>query len=108
VLLNGSSSSDPESAPLTYAWSQTSGPAVTLDGSGGAIASFTAPEVKEPTGLVFQLTVNDGSLGASDPVTVTVGPKGGCGCTSAAAGPEWVALLMGGAAFLARRRRTRG
>lgn len=104
VLLDGSASSDPEGQPLTYAWSQTSGPSATLVGGAGAVAGFTAPEVKEPTELVFQLTVNDGSLGASDTVTITVGPKGGCGCASGAGAPELL-MLLGSAAWLARRRR---
>ena len=106
VILDGSASSDPEGRPLSYVWSQTSGPQVALTGAGGAIGAFVAPEVKEPAELVFELAVNDGSLGASDTVTVTVGPKGGCGCTGSAGGPELL-MLLGSAAWLARRRRRR-
>ena len=106
VVMNGSGSSDPEGAPLTYAWTQTGGPSVTLEGATSVIASFTAPQVKESTQVLFQLVVNDGSLVATDTVTVTVEPRSGCGCTSGAGAPE-VVMLLGGAALLARRRRRR-
>jgi len=104
VLLDGSASSDPEGRPLMYAWSQVSGPAVTLAGATGPVAGFAAPQVKEPTDLVFQLTVNDGSLGSSDTATVTVEPKGGCGCTGGGGTPELM-MLLGAVGWLARRRR---
>jgi len=70
VTLNGSGSSDPDGNPLTFAWSQTGGPAVTLTTPNTAVAHFT-PSV---TGTyTFQLQVSDGSLTATDSVVVTVG-----------------------------------
>ena len=74
VTLNGSGSSDPESANLTYAWTQASGtPTVTLTGEDTAAPTFTAPEnLSANAVLVFSLTVNDGESDSATPDTVTI------------------------------------
>jgi hypothetical protein len=76
VVLNGSSSSDPDGDPLTYSWTQTAGTTVTLTGANTVSASFTAPTVGAVRTYTFQLTVNDGQGGShSDSITVTVTPS---------------------------------
>jgi 5-hydroxyisourate hydrolase-like protein (transthyretin family) len=73
VTLNGSGSSDPDSgpSPLSYAWSQVSGPAVTLSGATTVFASFTPPSAGT---YIFQLRVSDGDAQGTDQVTVTAAP----------------------------------
>lgn len=71
VVLDGSGSSDPDGDPLGFAWTQVSGPVVTLAGANAAAASFTAPTVTNTTTLTFRLTVSDG-LGATRSVQVRI------------------------------------
>jgi hypothetical protein len=78
VTLNGTASSDPNPGEaLTFAWTQLSGPTVTLTGANTATPSFTAPQV-DPAGatLEFQLEVcdeaNPVSLCSTATVMVTV------------------------------------
>ena len=73
VTLDGTGSSDPNGDSLTYSWTQTAGPAVTLSSSTVVSPTFTAPGVTAETVLTFQLTVNDGQASSTpDAVSVTV------------------------------------
>jgi lysophospholipase L1-like esterase len=79
VLLDGTRSFDADGAISTYAWLQTSGPAVVLAGSTSAKASFIAPAAAISSAtLTFQLAVTD-SLGrqSTDSTSVAVAPDGG-------------------------------
>jgi hypothetical protein len=69
VHLDGSLSSDPSGLPLTYAWTQVSGPAVALAASTTVSPSFITPA--KPGVLGFTLTVSNGLL-TSTPALVTV------------------------------------
>jgi VCBS repeat-containing protein len=77
VALDGSASSDPNNNPITYQWTQTQGPSVTLTGAKTATPGFLAPTVTSPTILTFTLVVNDGQLDSiADSVDVVVNPAG--------------------------------
>ena len=69
VTLNGSASSDPGGSIVTYTWTQVSGTAVALAGS-GATRTFTPPD---PGTYVFGLRVTDnsGNVSLQDTVTIT-------------------------------------
>jgi hypothetical protein len=73
VTLDGRASRDPDLNPLNFAWTQVSGPTVTLLNSSSATPSFTAPQLGSgSTALVFRLVVSDGSAPPSAPDDVTV------------------------------------
>ncbi|MGO8946422.1 MAG: PKD domain-containing protein, partial [Ktedonobacterales bacterium] len=69
VTLDGSGSTDSNGNPLTYLWTQTSGPTVTLSSATAEQPTFTAPATAAT--LTFQLVVNDGQNN-SLPATVTI------------------------------------
>ena len=68
IQLDGSASYDPDGDPITFAWVQTSGPAVSLTGANIAKAGFTAAAGAAYT---FRLTVKD-DKGAESRARVTV------------------------------------
>jgi Zn-dependent metalloprotease len=89
VTLDGSGSTDPDDGIISYLWTQTEGPSVTLSSPSAVTSTFEAPEVDEETSLTFQLTVTDnGSLQSTDTCAITVttasssggGGGGGGGC----------------------------
>jgi alpha-tubulin suppressor-like RCC1 family protein len=76
VTLDASASYDPDAGGeiTAYAWTQISGPAVTLSDPSAFNPTFTAPDVNVAGGvLTLQVTVTDnGGLQASDTVTINV------------------------------------
>ena len=72
VTLNGTGSSDPDGDPLSYMWTQTAGPDVTLSDSMAAKTDFTSPYVTGNTILTFSLEVSDGNATDTAAVVITV------------------------------------
>jgi len=72
VSLTGTGS-DPNNDPITFAWSQLSGPTVSLSGANTATVTFTAPPVSRDTYLTFRIKVTDSKgAQATDDVQVRV------------------------------------
>jgi hypothetical protein len=109
VTLDGTASHDPESQPLTYAWTPPAG--VTLSDVTAARPTFTAPTSPAPQALTFLLQVSDGtSVSAADSVTININAfvPGGYSSPSTVwvtydAGANGAAMVNGtdGEAFLA-------
>jgi len=75
VTLDGSTSSDGDGSIAKYSWTQTAGPAVTLNDADTSRPSFTAPNVSSDTELKFSLVVTDDKGAVSNnsaTVSVTV------------------------------------
>ncbi len=73
VLLDGSASTAPSGLPLSFQWTQLSGPAVSIAGATNAIATFAA-QTNVSGALVFQLTVHDTRFDSNAVTTVTLTP----------------------------------
>ncbi|WP_336339647.1 PKD domain-containing protein [Haloarcula brevis] len=87
VQLYADGSTDPDGDILTYNWTQTAGPSVTLSESLFSAPTFTAPTVTEETTLTFQTRARDGNGGTdTDTVNITVRPVNDP--PSADAGPD--------------------
>jgi uncharacterized protein YkwD len=73
VTLDGSQSSDANDAVVTYQWTQTGGPAITLSDANAIRPTLVAAPITEDALLVFQLTVYDsGGDSDSDTVQITI------------------------------------
>jgi phosphatidylserine/phosphatidylglycerophosphate/cardiolipin synthase-like enzyme len=68
--LSGIASFDPDNDPLTYSWTQLSGPTAIMQDANTPTALVTPPDVVGEESLIFQLTINDGLYSASDAVRV--------------------------------------
>ena len=63
---------DAGSGTLTYSWSHDSTSDILLANPASPSTTFTAPEVDEDTAITFTLTVDDGTVTATDSLVVTV------------------------------------
>jgi hypothetical protein len=72
VILDASASSDPNGDPLSFLWTQVSGPAVTIFHPEAPVAAFKAPVLSRAGLLVFQVQVSDRHGAATDTVTIKV------------------------------------
>lgn len=105
VTLNGDASNDPDGDTLSYAWSQTLGPTVTLSNANTSTANFTAPSVTSDTLLRFDLEVSDpGGLIDTSTASVTVSSNaGGGGSGGGGALSLWLFCGLFGLSILSRK-----
>ena len=72
VSLSGTASDADPGDTLTYEWTHDSALGITFADSAALSTSFTAPDVAADTTITVTLTVNDGTVGVSDTLQVTI------------------------------------
>ena len=78
VFLDGAESYDPNGSIISYKWSQTSGPKVSIKDNLLVKASFVVPEINRTTNFIFRLEITDNDNESSiDYVKITVPIVGG-------------------------------
>ncbi len=70
ITLSAGSVSDPDGQTLSYSWTQTGGPAVSLNNPSSATPSFSAPNSGGT--LTFSVVISDGISSVTKTVTVTL------------------------------------
>jgi len=73
ITLNGSGSYDPLGETLTYAWSQISGPTVTINNANQAVATFTAA-ASQSYQFMLKVTNTDAASGQATTMVTTAAP----------------------------------
>ena len=86
--LDGSGSFDLDGDRVSLTWSQTSGTTVTLSSTSAERPTFAAPDVTTNETLGFTLTASDGTLTATDTVTVSIVSATNNNAPVADAGPD--------------------
>lgn len=75
VRLSASESYDELGLPLTFRWTQTAGPNVSLSGNTTATASFSVPNgIETATSVSFEVVADNGGLTSSKSVSVRLQP----------------------------------
>ncbi len=74
IILDGSSSSDPDDDMLSYLWTQKEGPHIMLLNSTSPTLTFEAPSVTEVTPVTFELNVNDDESSNSISASILITP----------------------------------
>ncbi len=101
VFLDASKSSDPDGDPLTFKWTQLTGPVLDVEDSTTQTPRFVAPAVATPQTFTFQLAVSDGIVTSMDTVDVVVGAApyvaGGGACSMVTSGKTEQLPLAAGA-----------
>ena len=72
VTLSGTVSDDDPEDDLTYSWTHDGTLAITFADPAALSTSFTAPDVAANTTVTVTLTANDGTVGVSDTLQVTI------------------------------------
>ena len=102
---------------ITYAWTQTSGTGVQMQGMNGPTLTYTAPAVAANSEISFSVSVSDGTetitqsqtvmVLNTDPVQAPAAPEApSSGVSSSGGNMGWIALLLAPIAFLRRRRKS--